>query len=90
MPHCITKILLFLSSLEVILCLYHLDLALPVVPRPHDSQSVDEEVGAYFDAIIFEYGNELFFGEDLRRKVSTLSTLLSEPCWSSAVGDFGS
>ena len=74
----------------MILCLDHLDLALPVVPRPHDSESVDEEVGADLDVIILEYGDELLFGEDLRSKVSTLSTLLSEPCWSSAVGDLGS
>jgi hypothetical protein len=57
--------ILFLAALEVVVGLDHLNLAFPVVPRPHDTQSLDEQAGADLDAVVLEDGHELLLGEDL-------------------------
>lgn len=57
--------ILFLATLEVVVSLDHLDLAFPVVPRAHDTQSLDEQAGADLDAVVLQDRHELLLWEDL-------------------------
>lgn len=82
--------LLLFSAFEMVLHLHHFNFPLPVVPGSHDAEPFDQEAGADLDAVVLEDGHKLLLGEYLSREAYTLRTLLSEPCWSSVVGDFGS
>ena len=43
----------------------HLYLVFPVVPRSHNTQSLDQQAGTDLDAIVLEDRHELLLGEDL-------------------------